>query len=265
MLAVLVVIMPLHRRSRLLRAADAGQIEHAQGEVVWDQKKSTSIAQTPTRQLTPTRGADALPPPGPYHFHYLAESGVLLSAQPIHTSTGALAYPGLLAVAGLPGNARAVLALQQALCQAFRFDMDDLACNRQGLLSDKQRRQATQKVFRGTVGCILVLPMSLAILAASIIYPLINPEAIALIEWGVLGLLMFVVALLEVTVDRRKKYTEISAGAVQQVEGLIQPSSETGNSYDIGGWSFTVPDAAQQALVRDLRYRGYTWLRSTCS
>jgi hypothetical protein len=199
-------------------------------------KKSTSIARTPTRQLTTARGADALPPPGRYHFHYLVESGVLLSAQPIHPSTGALTGRGQRAAAGLPGNAQAVLALQQALCQAFGFDMDDLACNRQGRLSDTQRRQATQKAFRGMVGSVLALPVSLAMLAASIIYPLVNPGAIALLEWGVLGLLLFVVARLVVTVERRKRNAEISAGAVQQVDGLIKLEPKSGGSYDIGGW-----------------------------
>ena len=89
-LAVLVVIMPLHRLPADCFAPPRCRADRTRaGRSSLDQKKSTSIAQTPTRQLTPTRSADALPPPGLYHFHYLAESGVLLSAQPIHTSSPA--------------------------------------------------------------------------------------------------------------------------------------------------------------------------------
>jgi hypothetical protein len=262
-LAVVAVIVPLRGRNRLLQAADARQIERGQGEVVWDQKKSNYIARTPNRQLTTARSSLSLPPPGPYHFYYLAESGVLLSARPIHTHTGALAFPDLLAATGLPGDEQAILALQQALCQALSFDMGDLAYNRQGMLSGRQRRQASRKVFWGTVGSIIILPVGLGILVASIVYPLMHHEAIFVGCFGFVGLLMFLGALYGVTAGRRKQFAELSGGVIQQVDGVIQPREVGGGEdstsyyYDIDKRSFSVSSAAHQALVRELRYRVY--------
>jgi hypothetical protein len=189
------------------------------------------IARTPTSQLTTAASAASLPPPGPYHFYYLAESRVLLSAQPIHTYTSALAYPGLLAETGLPGNEQAVLALQQALCHALGFSLDDLAYNRQGLLSDRQRRQASRNVLWSIVGNSIAVPIGLVILGASIIYPLLHHEAIFVGCFGFLGFLIVLGALYGLTFGARNRYAEIRRGMVQHVDGLIR-TREVGGGED---------------------------------
>lgn len=142
----------LAARSRFQQDVATGvvqfSIESAQGEIVWDREKY--VAHIPGHILafiSGSRAAGSLAP-GPYHFYYVREWNMIVSAQSIHTHTQMLTLPGTLAETGLPGDEQARLAVQYALCSALDFTLVDLEANRQGYLTNEQMRKSPRKVVR---------------------------------------------------------------------------------------------------------------------
>ncbi len=142
LLGMLVSALIKAQKARFQRYVDSVVIERAQGEIVWNDQQASYQAHTPNFALQ-APGDGLLPAPGPYHFYYVAGEYLLVSAQPIHTFTQALALPGTLAATGLPGDEQARLALQFALCNALDFSPADLDENRLGRLSQRPRQRVS--------------------------------------------------------------------------------------------------------------------------
>jgi len=211
-LALIPLALYISKRSRILRAAEAGLIQQVQGEVVWDEKRQSYILHTPTEQLTAARWDLSLPPPGPYHFYYLAEGNILLSAQPIRTSTQALVSPGTFAATGLSGDEQARLALQQALHHALGFSPSDLASNRTGRLSSPQRRKFTRKLLGKIVGAIVGVLFGLGVIGGLSIYAVLHGGNSFFFEtscFSLVGLLVFLGSLFYLIFGVKKEYAEI--------------------------------------------------------
>lgn len=253
-------IAPYRKRARLLSAADQGLITQEQGEITW--QNNAYVARTPTRQLT-TIGALSLPPPGPYHFYYLTDSSILLSADPIRTSTGMIAYPGTLAALGLSGQEQARLALQQALCHALNFTLHDLDCNRMRTLSYEQRRHLSRKFFWRIIGSLVSLPIGVAVLlwafalSTASASPL-DPVTIFVFLFGG-GILL--TALYHLTLGAYARVREIRRADFLVITGIVTPRRVSGGEdadsyfYDINSISIPVSERAYDALIPNTSYR----------
>jgi hypothetical protein len=262
-LALLALIFPYMKRAGLLSAADQGFITQEQGEITWQNSKY--VARTPTRQLI-TAGDFNLPPPGPYHFYYLADSAILLSADPIKTNTGMVGYPGMLSASGLSGNQQVHLALQQALCSALNFSMYDLDCNRRHALSGEQRRRLFQKLFLSIIGSLISIPIGIAILvyAASLHAASSLPADPITIFLFIFGGGIILTALYRLTFSARARYQAIQRADLTILSGFVQPRMVGGGSddpdyyyYDIGSTSIRVTQSAYDALTPNTRYDLY--------
>ncbi len=260
--------------ARFTRTADAFMVGHVQGEVIWEGGKY--VARTPGFLLTRAVRSPDLPPPGPYHFYYVTGQNMLLSAQPIHTYTQALAQPGTLAATGLAGDEQARLALQMALCSTLGFTLNDLDTNRLGILTDGQRRKLSNRVLGSIIGSIIGLVFSgaaLSVEAFAITHGWIIIDAgtwasfFAILILGLFGLgflAMFIACLRFLAVGAWKRYAAIAHEAVQYIDGHIKARVVDGGEdssdtyyYDIGSFSFQVSGSAIKALIGSVRYRVY--------
>lgn len=265
-LALLLFIGSYRKRASLLRAVDQGMIEQEQGEVVW--QKGKYVARTPTRrQLITLKKGQQLPPPGPYHFYYLAEKAVLLSAKPIKNYTNMLPHPGLLSASGLPGHEQARIGLQEALGHALNFSRNDLACNRRRELSEEQRKRLYKKLLWKSIVYLVSMPIGVVICVWAMVLQGnrqsgIDPIAVCLF---ILGLLITIAALYYLTQGANTRYQEIREAEFKILEGPVHQRKEGGGStdnpsayyYEIDSTSIFVTERAYKALVPKLRYRLY--------
>ncbi|MBV9616685.1 MAG: hypothetical protein JO031_14630 [Ktedonobacteraceae bacterium] len=258
--------------ARFTRDIDALVVERGQGEVIWENGRY--IARIPGFRLITAAKRLTLPPPGPYHFYYLAGQKILLSAQPIHTFTQAFAQPGMLAATGLTGDEQARLALQMALCSVLGFSLDDLYANSLGMLTDAQRRKLSVRVFWSIVGCFIGLLISggfLGLGIMSILHWITGGSGTDLIFplliFGLTGLVLlaiFLGCLHYLVVGAGRRYMAIQHEPVQYLEGNLQTRLVSGDGdssdsyyYDIGQLSFKVTEAAFKALISGMLYRVY--------
>ncbi len=130
-------ILPYWRRAYAHRQ-DILQPDIGAGTVTVTWRRGKLAAHTPAAELKPVQGKfDLLP--GTYHACYLRRAQVLLSVQPL--SVDALS---------------AKSALTQNLARRLHFHPDDLAANRRGYLSARQRRRLLGQAGLHGVGLILL-------------------------------------------------------------------------------------------------------------
>ena len=250
---LLSIILPRIRRS--IDLSRPGVVASAQGEVIW--RKDRCVIHTHDRELKLPDKSLNPPPPGPYHFYFLLGKDTLLSAQPISTDTGMLAYPNLLAASGLPGNEQARLALLDALGNTLDFTPEDLLWNRQGTLSPAQRETLLRKVASGMRWSLFFLPVSIAGTVALILFAPDWPVVVGAILIGIW-------CLSNLLITAPKKRTEIQQAVVSWKEGNVWAHEDPGDSdsgpsyfYKLDDLSFSVSYAAYQVLVHNTRYRLY--------
>ncbi len=260
--------------ARFTREADAFMIGRVQGEVIWENGKY--VARAPGFLLRKVVRSPDLPPPGPYHFYYVTGQNILLSAQPIHTHTQALAQPGTLAATGLAGDEQARLALQMALCSTLGFTLADLDTNRLGMPTEGQRRKLSMRVVGSIIGSIIGLvfsggALSLGAFAITHDWIIVDVGTWALFFtililglFGLAFLAMFFSCLRFLTIGAWKRYDAIAHEEVHYIEGNIKARVVSGGEdssdtyyYDIGSFSFQVSGGAIKALIGGVRYRVY--------
>ncbi len=223
------LVAPLLRRSRLLRDLAGGSIEQAEGQVVFE--RTGYVARVNGRLLRDSVGKTEVNlPPGWYRFYVLPLTSRVLSAE---------------ALSPLSQGQAAVL---DALAQAHRFTFNDLACNRLGQLSARQRG----RLARGIVGLLVVLA-GLLVLFAWLLATLPADWWLLLVS----GLFATVAAY-----AISKRASDLLAGRVALLEGVVSREESTSDEsttyyYVLAGKRFEVSGAAHGALVEGLRYRLY--------
>lgn len=263
-------------KARFQRAADAFIIERVQGEIVWEREQY--IVRTPGFQLTISPKSPPLPPPGPYHFYYVAGQKNLLSMQAIHTFTQAFAQPGTLSATGLPGDEQARQALQLALCSTLGFSLADLDANRRGMLSNAQRRRLFSQLFVSIVLSLIGLVISGGLIVLVIVgiwngsIPLsvrtdlpLSTAIVNLLMGGFIVLIilsLFGICLRYLTVSVGRRSNEIWRAPVQDIVDHLRRREESDDGstsyyFDIGQISFSVSEDAYKAVVNRVLYRVY--------
>jgi hypothetical protein len=263
-----VFVPPLRRglwRRRVRREAERGLVAQADGEV--RATRSGYVARIDGRRLASVMGERAvLLAPGAYRFYFLPASRALVSAEP-RPGLGVLAPgPGAtgpgLAMSGpvstpFAPNVPSQAALLAALAQALRFSAEDLALNRQGRISEAQRRRLI-----GWTAFLIVFGLVLCVAAPAILIVMFSswqatcPVLICVLIGGVV--------LYGAHLSRR----DMASGAVAVLRGPVQRTKwsdgEGGTSYyyAIGTMRFSVRRAAFDALIPGLPYAVYYSPRS---
>jgi hypothetical protein len=225
-------VMPFIRRARLRHDLSEGLIAQAEGQVIFE--RSGYVARANGRLLLATDGSREIGlMPGPYRFYFLPRMGWLLSAEALGPLMAVQPHAGVL----------------DALAQAHHFDLSDLAANRQGQLSTRQRLGLT----RGVVGLQVVTLGALALLVWMLVSaPQTEP-------WSALILGLILAGIAYATYRR---VNDLLGGQVVWLEGVIsrvEDSSGDSSSYYyvLAGQRFSVSSTAYAALVESLRYRLY--------
>ncbi len=264
-LILFLLVLPYRKRADRLRAASASGIVREQGEVVWQNNKY--IARTPTRQLVTAYNNLGLPSPGPYHFYYLPEKAILLSAEPIRTYTGMITYPGSLSATGLPGREQARIALQDALCQTLHFNVYDLDCNRKRMLSQGQQQRLYRKLFWKVVGSLIGISIGVTLLCCGFALQANSHDSNDLplliflyyISASILlGSLYFLIR------GSRVRYREIRQAELTILMGLVHTYEEEGDEdtptryyFKIDTTTIQVKEPVYKALIPNNRYQLY--------
>lgn len=184
---------PVSRQRRLLRELRAGYVAQEEGQVVFE--RSGYVARANGRVLcNSTGGTEVNLPPGWYRFYFLPGSGRLLSAEALSP----------LAAGQMQGE------VLDALARALRFDLNDLAQNRAGQLSARQRL----RLARGAIGLVVVWAGLLALLIALVANIAQGPLPLL---WEVLLGAGILVAMFAIA----RRTSDVLAGQVTLVEGVI--------------------------------------------
>jgi hypothetical protein len=219
-------------------------------------------------------------PPGRYRFYYLPRTGRLLSAESLDGAgplqPGVFARPSALPdpLAGLPGYVAAPLpylaappvtsgplgAVLVALAEGNRFTLDDLALNRSGSLSARQRRRLLAPLS-------LLVPFGLIFAGAGLAQWILGLSGgQPPIVWAASGTVFSGVGLFLLALARTQLADAVSR-AVMVAEGLVTGSMSSGSDsrmyhYKVNGLSLQVTARGYAALVAGLRYRVYYTPRS---
>jgi hypothetical protein len=212
-----------------------GRIEQAEGRSRWTGMSYAAEWEGRSRWTAGTLGALG---PGAYQFYYLPRSGRVLSAAP------------------LPGMARqAEEDLQTVLGRVHGFGEADLALNRHGRMSPRQKRRLTAAALGfGLLGGVA------AVFVAFGAWALV--DAVGGEDWlsgalmagmGLILALLMAWLVLQIAGD-------VAKGSVKQVKGELRLSfrpngRSTSYFYHIGRETFTVSQAAYSAAAPGKAYR----------
>jgi hypothetical protein len=242
------VIEPLRTgalRRRIRREVEAGRVAQAEGEV--RARRGGYVARAGGRTLRSPIGARAVfLAPGTYSFYFLPSTGVLVSAEP-RQGLSTIGTPGILGAPGMPSA-----ALVATLGRALRFSEDDLALNRQGRLSERQRRRIVRSMAVWTV----------IVLALCLVVP---PILIVAVRMWQVGCVIAIILLLAggILLLLRISARDLRSGMVLAVRGPVQrmmvSDGEGGRTYHytVAGLRFMVSRAAYDALIPNLPYAVY--------
>jgi hypothetical protein len=229
-----VAIWACIRLSRWLRLEydlSQGAIAYAQGQVTFSSKGYLAAASG--RRFLALNGNRVINlAPGAYRFYYLRASRRLLSAEPLARY----------------GAAQPQAPLLETLASVHGFSLGDLAMNRQGWLSARQR----SKLLRAAV---LWVGFTVAGALALLLW---MPDDLELT--GIVILLIFALLLLYIGYTH---YADMLAGRVAMLEGVVVSNKRSGDEggytyhYVIGRESFLVSESAYLALISGLPYRVY--------
>lgn len=200
--------------------------------------------------------------PGAYRFYFLPRSGYIINAE-------------RLFLGGAESDA--LVELRRALEDEFNFTEDDLAENRSGRLSPRQR---TALLFLQLRNALLWAPFLLLGLAFAVLFPfffILQPlwqgEHVEVGAWvgGLIGLIFGSVFALVIGLSGINVVRDLLGGAVQSIEGHVDKQIITGGGrrnrstryyYMLNGRRFLVNRTAYNALVEGRPYRLYFLPRS---
>jgi hypothetical protein len=248
---------------------------YEEGLIIWDNRQGHYVIQLAANQVKLERHSSfgALLP-GPYRFNYLAEKGILLSEEPMPNAPLVASY--LSVIPGATHEEQALQLHQKAFCDIFEFSLNDLADNRQGLLSDKQLQRLinknTNSVWK-TVAIVFFLDLPIIVLGfMALLFPRLPLwGGTMLYPWQPLLILLCTLVIIpfvrQSSKDRSAFAASLSQKRVEYIEGKIRERVETVSVdehivgrdyyYDIGSLSFQVSPEACDALVSTIRYRLY--------
>ena len=184
-------VKPLVRQVRLQRDLSGGLIAQAEGQALFE--RSGYVARINGRPLLASDGSRYVGlAPGSYRFYFLPLTFRLLSAEALTPLMPTHAHAGVI----------------DALAQAHNFDLNDLASNRQGRLSARQRLRLAR-------GVVFLQIVTLGLLGALVWMLLRAPETE---PWSalILGALAATTAYFTY-----KRISDLLAGQVVQVEGFV--------------------------------------------
>jgi hypothetical protein len=248
--ALLLLGISVWRLARLLSSwldLSAGQVEQAEGQIIWMGKSYG--AQIQGRRLRFIYGI-RIPPPDDYSFFYLPRSGWILSIDRLALSTGA----------------RTDLYLLDALAHAINFSVESLKANRAGRLTKDQAWQLLVPMWGYVLADLLMIGIAIAFTGYVLLHDL---KSIALIIPIVFALAVMVG--LYSWKDVTTIIPDISEGHVLVMEGPVYKrkvstsgsrTRRTDYFYEINGRRFEVSPQAYKALFAGRSYRLYYTPRS---
>jgi hypothetical protein len=219
-----------------------GRVEHAEGEVRW--RGHRYAAEYPGRPVWTNNTVTGLAP-GACRFYYLPRSGFLLSAQPL---------PGLTVAEGQ--------GLADVLARVHRFGPEDLARNRNGQLSARQKA----RLARSALGFGLFGAGALAFMGFGSWGMALDDDPGKWIGIGVLLLIGVILGGLMAGLSLQL-LRDAAQGSVKQAQGVVRRSmrssgKSTSYYYHVEQKQFSVSAAAYAALPLDQAFRVYYTPRS---
>lgn len=235
----------LHALQKVNQDLQQNAIRQAQGRVAFSKQGYVFDADGRHLRLPRFDQTAGLLPGVLYRVYYLAESGVVLSAEE----------------AFLPSPAQVRTALNEILAQANRFSQDDLTANRNGILTAHQKRQAIGQAILGIT--LFVMTLVAAWFGQRQIFPLAG-DSEAFLSLLVLGVILLLLLFIggQMTV---RNLLDLALGTIEQVEGTGRKekrvsggrSRTTQYFYVIGNHQFQVNARAYNALFEGVVYRAY--------
>jgi hypothetical protein len=231
----------IQRLQALRRDRENRAVRQAQGELAFD--KGQYIARAAGRDLflPATKNIGGLMPGSTYRFYYLDESSFVLSAEEVFEASPARARSSLLEI----------------LAQANQFSLQDLERNRNGELTEGQRRKGFRNIMVGFL--FGALPFGVIALV------LFTGEEIGLETWimplifllifGALGAWMMFTGLADTMAHVPLVVEGLGGKHKRSTSG--RRSRRTVYYYVIDGQSFQVSPEAYTALIEGQRYRAY--------
>ena len=224
---------------------EAGQVDSVSGKIVWTRRRYQVVSDS--RTLRTVRGNVSMPPPGAYRFYCLPNSGLVIQAELVESASS--------------GNSNDLLL--DALSQAHRFSIDDLAENRRGFLTGGQTLRL--------IGYIIgqgVLFLAVAAFAAGLYFSMTTSSTNSedLVWISVFGIMVLIFGLGAVW-NVLKALIDLFTRTVSNEEGFVmRREHRTRNgryyTYQIKSLKFRVSRTAFQALVDGWEYRVYYSPRS---
>ena len=176
--------------------------------------------------------------PGSYDFDLLPESGFVVSAAPIVSDKRA--------------------AVRAALLAAFELRESELAANREGRATGRQR----WRLAVSSTPLFLFAPL-MSVASYLLLREMRGPLELGAILGAVLTLLMFVSFTVAAIVFAGRRLWDIMEGEVASTTGLVSRSyGESGVILSIGGIRFGEGSAGADALQSGRQYRVYYLRRS---
>ncbi len=231
----------IQRLQALRRDRENRAVRQAQGELAFDKGQYIARASGRDLFLPASKNIGGLMPGSTYRFYYLEESAFVLSAQEVFEASPARARSSLLEI----------------LAQANRFTLQDLERNRNGELTEAQRRRGFGTIIVGFL--FGAFPFGLV----GLIW--FRGGTMSLDTWlmPLLFLLIFAAMGGWMVFTGLADYT---AHAPLVVEGLGGKRKRTASGrrsrrtiyyYEIDGQSFQVSAEAYAALIEGQSYRVY--------
>jgi hypothetical protein len=231
----------IRRMQALRRDRENRAVRQAQGGLAFE--KGQYIARAGGRDLflPASTNIGGLKPGSTYRFHYLEESGFVLSAEEAFEASPARARSSLLEI----------------LAQANKFNLQDLERNRNGELTEQQRRKGLPNILGGLFFGIIPLGILALVLFSG---DTIGLEAwimpiIFLVIFGALGAWMMFTGLADYMAHVPLVVEGVGGKRKRTTSG--RRSRRTVYYYVIGEQSFQVTPEAYTALIEGQRYRAY--------
>lgn len=231
----------IRRLQALRRDRENRAVRHAQGELAFDKGQYIARAGGRDLLLPASTNIGGLKPGSTYRFQYLEESEFVLSAEEAFEASPARARSSLLEI----------------LAQANKFDLQDLERNRNGELTDEQRRKGLPNILGGLIFGAVPLGIIALVLFAS--------EGIGLESWIMPGIFLLIFGAFGAWM-MFTGLADYMAHVPLVVEGVGGKRKRTTSGrrsrrtvfyYVIGEQSFQVSQEAYTALIEGQRYRAY--------